>query len=174
MEQAFRLNRNREMLALWCASLAKAGSGILTVQGGSMEPVLPEGTQVMVAKTDPSDVQPGDVIVIVSDDTLVTHRVIDRHEVDDRLVFVEKGDAEKGHRTIDSRSIIAKVVAISAENRLHLEQDPLALYYGTLFHLRSAFKLRLPAAVRRVLWWLIFSGARLRIWQFTNRKVRAI
>ncbi|MFC6873737.1 signal peptidase I [Halobellus marinus] len=65
-----------------------------TVLSGSMEPAIGTGSVVFVAEVPADQVQEQDVITYRDDGGyLITHRVIEKHQADDSLRFVTKGDA---------------------------------------------------------------------------------
>lgn len=69
----------------------------LTVLSGSMEPTIPTGSQVVIAKVEDVDrLDVGDVITVMpypNDPTLVTHRIVERVEGTDGPSFSTRGDA---------------------------------------------------------------------------------
>lgn len=86
------------LLALGTAAIAAlptVGANLLVITSGSMEPAIATGDAVVVVDTPPADVEAGDVIAFrgYTGDGLTTHRVVSRHEVDGRLHFRTKGDA---------------------------------------------------------------------------------
>lgn len=74
-----------------------AGATPYTVLTGSMSPVYPPGTLVVVRPVDVADLQVGDVVTVQlesGDETVVTHRISAiSYELDGDLVFQTKGDA---------------------------------------------------------------------------------
>ena len=82
-----------------CAVRGKAvslfGKSILHVATGSMEPSLQVGDFIVIEKTDPADLKPGDIISYYSEQSdifgmLVTHRI---KEIDEDGNFITLGDA---------------------------------------------------------------------------------
>ncbi len=68
------------------------------VVSGSMEPAIPVGSLVFSKPVEPSELEPGDVIVFYNanhNDTPVTHRVVENHVADGEIVT--KGDANTGN-----------------------------------------------------------------------------
>ena len=71
-----------------------AGIDQFVVVSGSMEPEIPVGSMVYAAQTEPSTLEPGDVIVFYNSNeanTPVTHRVVENHVADGEIIT--KGDA---------------------------------------------------------------------------------
>lgn len=74
------------------------GYSFLQVATGSMEPTIPTNSLIIVRKTDPADVQVGDVICFYSTDPKIygkpnTHRVVEIQKDGGELTFITKGDA---------------------------------------------------------------------------------
>jgi signal peptidase I len=69
-----------------------------TVPTGSMEPVIPKGSAIMVEHQDVSTIQVGDVIVFAAPETgtMTVHRVIEIGETDGVRTFTTKGDNNPG------------------------------------------------------------------------------
>lgn len=75
-----------------------AGYSMLRVLTGSMEPEIPTDSIIVVRRTDPEEVQVGDVISFYSSDPSLggavnTHRVLEIKEENGLLVYTTKGDA---------------------------------------------------------------------------------
>lgn len=101
----------------WCATIAVAilivgiigaklkgevprffGFSVVNIISGSMEDEIPEGTYILLRKTDPAKIREGDVICFYSDDPDIkgypnTHRVMQVIEGENGTEFVTKGDA---------------------------------------------------------------------------------
>ena len=75
------------------------GYSIMNIVSGSMEDTIPEGSYILIKKTDPSEIRKGDIICFYSDDPKIkgfpnTHAVVeDPLEGQDGLEFVTKGEA---------------------------------------------------------------------------------
>lgn len=74
------------------------GYSVFRVMTGSMEPEIPENSLLVVKKTPPEDIAPGDVISFFSPDPALqgavnTHRVVRIEEEKGRFLFFTKGDA---------------------------------------------------------------------------------
>lgn len=74
------------------------GFSVFRVMTGSMDPEYPEGALLLVQKTPPEEIQPGDVISFFSPDPALegavnTHRVMRIEKRDGDLFFITKGDA---------------------------------------------------------------------------------
>lgn len=86
------------LLALGLATLAAlpaVGANLLVITSGSMQPAIATGDAVVVVDTLPAEIEAGDVIAFqgYTSEGLTTHRVVSRHDVDGRLHFRTKGDA---------------------------------------------------------------------------------
>lgn len=74
------------------------GYSVFRVMTGSMEPEIPENAFLLVKKTAPKDIRPGDVISFVSPDPALegavnTHRVTRVAKQNGKRLFYTKGDA---------------------------------------------------------------------------------
>ena len=94
-----------------------AGYSLFRVLTGSMEPAIPEGSLLLIKKTDPSALQVGDVISFYSKDPSLngevnTHRIMEIEEENGTYLFTTKGDANNVkdiYGTLGS-DVIGKVV----------------------------------------------------------------
>lgn len=77
------------------AALPAFDARLLVVTSGSMAPMIATGDAVVVVETPPEAIAVGDVIAFhgYGRERLTTHRVISRHNVDGRLHFRTRGDA---------------------------------------------------------------------------------
>ena len=75
------------------------GYAVMNIVSGSMGDTIPEGSYILIEKTDPSEIRKGDIICFYSDDPAIrgypnTHTVIeDPIQGENGLEFVTKGDA---------------------------------------------------------------------------------
>ena len=81
------------ILALLLVGVRIFGLQVYAVLSGSMEPTYHTGSLIYVQKTTPEQIQAGDPITFVMDESLVvaTHRVVEVHE--EEGYFTTKGDA---------------------------------------------------------------------------------
>ena len=63
------------------------------VETGSMEPAIPAGSLVYVDPVLPRTLEPGDVVAFYSNETVITHRVVENHYFFQELLT--KGDANE-------------------------------------------------------------------------------
>ena len=49
------------------------------VETGSMEPAIPVGSLVYVDPVSPETLEPGDIVAFRSNETVITHRVVENH-----------------------------------------------------------------------------------------------
>lgn len=75
------------------------GYSFLQVATGSMEPTIPTNSLVIVRKTEPSQVEVGDIICFYSTDPKIfgkpnTHRVVEITQ-DEGITFITQGDASE-------------------------------------------------------------------------------
>ena len=77
-----------------CPSLFGA-DGSYVVLGGSMEPMLSLGDFTFTQKVEPAEVDVGDVVAVRVDSIVYTHRVVNKTESDEAILFRLKGDANE-------------------------------------------------------------------------------
>jgi len=67
---------------------------VLSIRGRSMEPAIPVGAMVVAVGRDPASLATGDVVSVrLTSGTIVTHRIAEIVEQDDRRMFRLRGDA---------------------------------------------------------------------------------
>jgi len=69
--------------------------GSYIVLGGSMKPTLRPGDLAFTVKVDPSDIEVGDIVVVKTDSGVYMHRVLEKVESDEGILFRLKGDANE-------------------------------------------------------------------------------
>jgi signal peptidase I len=82
------------LLAVGVPNLFHAKS--LTVMSGSMEPTIGTGDVVVARQIPPMDARVGDIVTFrdpLKHDRLITHRVREIHVLQNKVLFVTKGDA---------------------------------------------------------------------------------
>ena len=93
------------------------GYSVFRVMTGSMEPEIREDSLLVVQKTPPEDIVPGDVISFFSPDPMLegavnTHRVVRIEKENGRTQFITKGDANVIEDTYptDASALVGRVV----------------------------------------------------------------
>lgn len=93
------------------------GYSVFRVMTGSMEPEIREDSLLLVKKTPPEDIAPGDVISFFSPDPMLegavnTHRVVRIEKENGRTQFITKGDANVIEDTYptDASALVGRVV----------------------------------------------------------------
>lgn len=93
------------------------GYSVFRVMTGSMEPEIREDSLLLVQKTPPEDIVPGDVISFFSPDPMLegavnTHRVVRIEKENGRIQFITKGDANVIEDTypVDASALVGRVV----------------------------------------------------------------
>ena len=91
------------------------GYSVFRVMTGSMEPEIREDSLLVVQKTPPEDIVPGDVISFFSPDPMLegavnTHRVVRIEKENGRTQFITKGDANVIEDTypVDASALVGK------------------------------------------------------------------
>ena len=93
------------------------GYSVFRVMTGSMEPEIREDSLLVVKKTPPEDIAPGDVISFFSPDPMLegavnTHRVVRIEKENGRIQFITKGDANVIEDTypVDASALVGRAV----------------------------------------------------------------
>ena len=93
------------------------GYSVFRVMTGSMEPEIREDSLLLVKKTPPEDIAPGDVISFFSPDPMLegavnTHRVVRIEKENGRIQFITKGDANVIEDTypVDASALVGRAV----------------------------------------------------------------
>jgi len=69
--------------------------GSYVVLGGSMEPTLSVGDLTFTENVEPAEINMGDVVAVRVDSGVYTHRVVEKTESDEGILFRLKGDANE-------------------------------------------------------------------------------
>lgn len=81
---------------------------------GSMSPAFDAGSFILVREKLPNELDIGDVISYTVSDgkTVLTHRIVEKNDVDGQLSFITKGDANNANddRPVAPESVLGKVV----------------------------------------------------------------
>ena len=93
------------------------GYSVFRVMTGSMEPEIREDSLLVVKKTPPEEIAPGDVISFFSPDPMLegavnTHRVVRVEKENGRIQFITKGDANVIEDTypVDASALVGRAV----------------------------------------------------------------
>lgn len=86
------------------------GYDIYEVVSGSMEPEIPVGSVIYVEAEEPENIEAGDIIAFMREESVVTHRVEENYYVEGQ--FITKGDAnsQEDMAPVDYDSLIGRVV----------------------------------------------------------------
>lgn len=133
------------------------GFSILRVLTGSMEPAIPEGSVLLIRRTDPETLREGDVISFFSPDpsldgALNTHRIQQVVSEGDRLQFVTKGDANflEDQQMVDAQRVVGKVIFVSPAlgKLVRLVSNPLVFGLAILLPLAGMLIANLVRALK--------------------------
>ncbi len=85
------------------------GYEIYEVVSGSMEPRIPVGSVIYVARAVPEEIKENEIIAFESGNSVITHRVVENHLVEGE--FITKGDANAGEdlKAAPYQSLIGRV-----------------------------------------------------------------
>lgn len=133
------------------------GFSILRVLTGSMEPAIPEGSMLLIRKTDPAALAEGDVVSFVSPDpalegALNTHRIVRIEEENGKLRFFTKGDANmiEDQQPVEEHRVVGKVIFTSPQlgKLVRLVSNPLVFALAILLPLAVMLIANLVGALR--------------------------
>ena len=133
------------------------GYSVFRVMTGSMEPEIREDSLLVVQKTPPEDIAPGDVISFFSPDPMLegavnTHRVVRIEKENGRTQFITKGDANVIEDTYptDTSALVGRVVfqSYGLGKAVSLLSNPLVFGIIILLPLLVILLMNLYRAVR--------------------------
>ena len=133
------------------------GYSVFRVMTGSMEPEIREDSLLVVQKTPPEDIVPGDVISFFSPDPMLegavnTHRVVRIEKENGRTQFITKGDANVIEDTYptDASALVGRVVfkSYGLGKTVSLLSNPLVFGIIILLPLLVILLMNLYRAVR--------------------------
>ena len=133
------------------------GYSVFRVMTGSMEPEIREDSLLLVKKTPPEDIAPGDVISFFSPDPMLegavnTHRVVRIEKENGRTQFITKGDANVIEDTypVDASALVGRVVfkSYGLGKAVSLLSNPLVFGIIILLPLLVILLMNLYRAVR--------------------------
>ena len=133
------------------------GYSVFRVMTGSMEPEIREDSLLVVQKTPPEDIAPGDIISFFSPDPMLegavnTHRVVRIEKENGRTQFITKGDANVIEDTYptDASALVGRVVfkSYGLGKAVSLLSNPLVFGIIILLPLLIILLMNLYRAVR--------------------------
>lgn len=133
------------------------GYSVFRVMTGSMEPEIREDSLLVVKKTPPEDIVPGDVISFFSPDPMLegavnTHRVVRIEKENGRTQFITKGDANviEDIYPTDASALVGRVVfqSYGLGKTVSLLSNPLVFGIIILLPLLIILLMNLYRAVR--------------------------
>ena len=133
------------------------GYSVFRVMTGSMEPEIRENSLLVVKKTPPEDIAPGDVISFFSPDPMLegavnTHRVVRVEKENGRIQFITKGDANVIEDTypVDASALVGRAVfkSYGLGKAVSLLSNPLVFGIIILLPLLVILLMNLYRAVR--------------------------
>lgn len=133
------------------------GYSVFRVMTGSMEPEIREDSLLVVKKTPPEDIVPGDVISFFSPDPMLegavnTHRVVRIEKENGRTQFITKGDANviEDIYPTDASALVGRVVfqSYGLGKTVSLLSNPLVFGIIILLPLLIILVMNLCRAVR--------------------------
>lgn len=83
---------NKTVITLLRTALAQGQQPALTISSASMSPLLRPGDRVYLATAAPAALQPGEIITVLENDSLLTHRFWGRQQHHGRFYLLTRGD----------------------------------------------------------------------------------
>jgi len=109
-----RIDEAADQWRLVQGDLAPGETVRLTVQSGSMLPLMPVGARLEVARAEGSDCRVGDVVVFRRAERLVAHRLLFGWGHAPLGWFLQRGDGHSPAGFLRSREVLGRVVAVHA------------------------------------------------------------
>ena len=85
------------------------GYEIYNVVSGSMEPEIPVGSILYVEPVDPKDLVAGEVIAFMSEDSVISHRVVENMVIEGEIVTKGDANAAEDMNTVSYAAVIGRV-----------------------------------------------------------------
>ena len=84
---------------------------LIAIGSNSMNPTYLRGDAIIYEKEKPKDIDVGDILVFKKDGRLITHRVVKKTKVNEKVYFYTKGDANKSvdNFKINEEEVVGKV-----------------------------------------------------------------
>jgi len=87
---------------------------LIAIASNSMVPTFSKGDGVLIYKTDPDNIEIGDVLVFKRGQVVISHRIINKVNFDNKIYFYTKGDAniteDEGY--VEEEDVIGKVSSV--------------------------------------------------------------
>jgi len=95
-----------------------AGEGWFRVVSGSMCPLINVNDRVLVKTLEIRELRAGDIVLFKVDDKCIAHRIIKVLKKDGKLLFYQKGDANKYASLLSPESVMGKVIAVEKKGHV--------------------------------------------------------
>jgi signal peptidase I len=122
----------------------REGCGWFKVISRSMYPLIEVNDRVLVKKLDAHELRSGDIILFKVDDNFIAHRIIRILKRDGRLLFCQKGDANRHASLLSPESIIGKVITIEKNGNLLEFKSRRIRIINYLLTMKNCFSYRFP------------------------------
>jgi hypothetical protein len=120
-------------LDLMIETLRCHGTVHLKAWGTSMLPSVWPGDQLTIQSTGYDDLVPGDIVLLVRDDRIFVHRLVEKSESQNSLWCVTRGDAMPQHDPPAGASeLLGRVVGIHRGNRSFAPSRRVSLVHSVL------------------------------------------
>jgi signal peptidase I len=145
--------REDPKLGLAAEMLGGHGSVCLELRGTSMLPSLWPGDLLTIQSAAQSEAAPGDIVLVMRDNRFFVHRLIERQQVQDRILWITRGDSvRENDPPVSASELLGMVVGIRRGQqsfvpgrRVSLLQSVLAWMLSRWDHFRG-LALRIHAA----------------------------
>jgi signal peptidase I len=127
----------------------REGEGWFKVVSGSMYPLIGVNDRVLVKSLDIHELRPGDIALFKVDDTYIAHRIIRILKRDGKILYYQKGDANKYASLLSPESIMGKVVAIEKKGHVLGFESGRIKIINSLLVMKNCFFYRVPLTHNR-------------------------
>ena len=98
---------------LWEELYLKKKQGWLTILSGSMGPLIPVNSRILVKPIPLSSIRVGDIIVFKHQNKLISHWVLKVQHENEKTYFLQQGYSASTPDLIDGNNVIGKVFAVT-------------------------------------------------------------
>lgn len=131
----------KDTVAQWSlmkGTLAPGETAVLTIQSGSMIPMLPVGARITIEPTSGDLCAVGDIVVFRQQSRLVAHRLLFGWGHEPGGWFLQRGDGVSPLGFVRARAILGKVIAVEPSQGKFLDLTTLEARIGGLHAARRS------------------------------------
>jgi Peptidase S24-like len=120
-------------LSLAAEMLRGHGSVCLELRGTSMLPCLWPGDELTIQNAALCEVVPGDMVLVMRDSRFFVHRLIERQEDQDRVLWITRGDSvQQNDAPVSASELLGMVVGIRRGDRSLVPRRRVSLLQSVL------------------------------------------